>query len=73
MPTWMTTSKTVLCFKDSSKRNVVDNYRPNSCLRLMSNVLTAIAADQIYSYMEEMESFPDEQKRGGGGKRRQDS
>ncbi len=62
VPTWMTTGRTVLCVKDIRKGNAADNYRPISCLPLMWKVLTGIAADQIYTYMEEREFFPDEQK-----------
>ena len=62
VPTWMTTGKTLLCVKDTSKGNAADNYRPISCLPLMWKVLTGIVADQIYTYMEERELFPDEQK-----------
>ena len=32
IPKWMTLGKMVLCQKDPSKRNTVDNYRPISCL-----------------------------------------
>ena len=35
IPVWMTTGRTVLCQKDPQKGNVVDNYRPISCLPLM--------------------------------------
>ena len=35
IPKWMTLGKTVLCYKDPSKGNVVDNYRPILCLPLM--------------------------------------
>ena len=34
IPKWMTLCKTVLCQKDPSKGNAVDNYRPISCLSL---------------------------------------
>ena len=32
---WMTTGRTVLCQKDPKKGNVVENYRPISCLLLL--------------------------------------
>ena len=35
VPSWMTSGRTVLCQKDHSKRNAVENYRPISCLPLM--------------------------------------
>ena len=35
VPSWMTRGRTVLCQKDHSKGNAVDNYRPISCLPLM--------------------------------------
>ena len=41
-PTWMTTGRTVLIPKDSSKGNIPSNYRPITCLPIMYKVLTAI-------------------------------
>ena len=40
VPEWMTLGKTILCLKDPDKGNVVDNYRPISCLPLMCKLLT---------------------------------
>ena len=61
VPTWMTTGRTILCIKDSSKGNAADNYRPISCLPLMWKVLTGIVANEIYAYMEDRDLFPVEQ------------
>ena len=45
VPSWMTQGRTVLCQKDHSKGNAVDNYRPISCLPLMWKLLTGVIAE----------------------------
>ena len=40
LPDWLTYGRTVLCQKDRTKGNAVDNYRPISCLPLMWKLLT---------------------------------
>ena len=42
---WMTTGHTFLRTKDLGKGNAVDNYRPISCLPVMSKVLTGMLAE----------------------------
>ena len=37
VPTWMTTGRTILCIKDSSRGNAADNYRPISFLPLVES------------------------------------
>ena len=44
---WMTLGKTVLCQKDPTKGNVVDNYRPISYLPLMWKLITRTIAESI--------------------------
>ena len=46
-PKWMTVRKTVLCQKEPSKGNAVDNYRPMSCLPLMWKLMTGTIAESI--------------------------
>ena len=62
IPGWMTTGRTVLCQKDKQKGNVVENYRPISCLPLMWKLLTGIMADCMYRYLEDNDKLPVEQK-----------
>ena len=56
------TSKTVLCQKDSSKGNAVDNYRPISCLPLMWKLITGTIAESIYSFLDVNDKLLVEQK-----------
>ncbi len=62
IPAWMTTGKTVLCQKDPQKGNVVDNYRPISCLPIMWKLMTGVIADRVYKVLEENDTLPTEQK-----------
>ena len=62
IPVWMTTGRTVLCQKDPQKGNVVDNYRPISCLPLMWKLMTGVIADSVYKMLEESDILPTEQK-----------
>ena len=62
IPAWMTTGRTVLCQKDPQKGNVVDNYRPISCLPLMWKLMTGVIADSVYKMLEESDILPTEQK-----------
>ena len=59
---WMTLGKTVLCQKDPSKGNAVDNYRPISCLPLMWKLMTGIVAEKIYNFLDVNDKLPVEQK-----------
>ena len=60
LPKWLKHGRTVLCQKDPRKGNVVENYRPITCLSLMWKLMTRIIADQMYDYPEHL--LPDEQK-----------
>ena len=62
LPEWLTHGCTVLCQKDPSKGNSVENYRPVTCLPMMWKLLTRIIADEMYVYLEEEGMLPDEQK-----------
>ena len=62
VPSWMTQARTVMCQKDHSKGNAVDNYRPISCLPLMWKLLTGVIAESMYEYFERNNILPEEQK-----------
>ena len=53
LPDWMTTGLIDLLLKGKSKGNKLSNYRPITCLRLMSKLLTAVVVDEIYNHQEE--------------------
>ena len=57
----MTFGKTVLCQKDPSKGNAVDNYRPISCLPLMWKLMTGTIAESIYNFLDVNDKLPVEQ------------
>ena len=61
-PTWMTKGRTVLIQKDKSKGRDASNYRPITCLPLCWKLLTALLSDEIYSFLEENQILPEEQK-----------
>ena len=62
IPNWMAVCKTVLCQKDLSKGNAVDNYRPISCLPLMWKLMTGTIAESIYNFLDVNDKLPVEQK-----------
>ena len=62
IPSWMTYGRTVLCQKDPAKGNSVENFRPRTCLLLMSKLLTSIISEDMYSFMENENLLPEEQK-----------
>ena len=62
IPKWMTVGKTVLCQKDPSKGNAVDNYRPISCLPLMWKLMTGTIAESIYNFLDANDKLLVEQK-----------
>ena len=47
LPEWLTFGRTILCLKDRSKGNAVDNFRPISCLPLMWKLMTYVVAEVI--------------------------
>ena len=58
----MTLGKTVLCQKDPTKGNDVDNYRPVSCHPLMWKLVTGTIAESIYNFLDVNDKLPVEQK-----------
>ena len=62
VPEWMTLGKTILCLKDPAKGNVVDNYRPISCLPLMWKLLTGVVSESMYNFLDKNNLLPEEQK-----------
>ena len=61
-PEWMTTGRTALIQKDQEKGNVASNYRPITCLPVMWKLLTGIISEDLYTYLEETNTLPKEQK-----------
>ena len=61
-PKWMTTGRTTLIQKDKSKGNAASNYRPITCLPMMWKLLTGIIYERLYTYLEETNTIPHEQK-----------
>ena len=62
IPKWMTTGKTILCQKDPTKGNAVDNYRPILCLPFMWKLMIGIIANSVYEYLQVYKLIPVEQK-----------
>ena len=62
LPGWMTYGHTILCQKDVSKGNTVENYRPITCLPLMWKLLTGVIAEEMYTYLEGENLLTNEQK-----------
>ena len=48
--------------KDIQKGNIVTNYRPITCLPLVWKLLTGMISDEMYSFLEESNLLPEEQK-----------
>ena len=59
---WMTKERTTLIQKDPSKGTAPNNYRPITCLPMMSKILTAQIREEIYYSLTRYGLFPDEQK-----------
>ena len=58
LPEWLTFGRTILCLKDHSKGNAVDNFRPISCLLLIWTLMTGVIAEVMYKHLEG--SLPEE-------------
>ena len=52
----------VLCQKDLSKGNAVDNYRSISCLLLMWKLMTITIPEIIYNFLDVNDKLTVEQK-----------
>ncbi|CAB4019720.1 Hypothetical predicted protein [Paramuricea clavata] len=62
LPQWITYGRTVLCLKDPSRGNAVDNFRPISCLPLMWKLMTGVIAESMYTFLEINDVLLNEQK-----------
>ena len=62
VPKWMSKGRTILIIKDPQKGSVPSNYRPITCLAMCWKLLTGILAGEIYSFMENQNALPEEQK-----------
>ena len=62
LPDCLTYGRSVLCQKDRTKDNAVDNYRSIFCLPLMWKVLTGIISEHLYSFLDEEKILPQEKK-----------
>ena len=60
LPEWVNFGRTILCLKDHIEGNMVDNFRPISCLPLMWKLMTGVIAEAMYKHLEEI--LPEEQK-----------
>ena len=58
----MTLDKAVLCQKDPSKGNVVDNYRPIFCHSLMWKLMAGPIDESIYNFLDVNDKLPAKQK-----------
>ena len=61
LPEWLTFGRTILCFKDQSKGNAVDNFRPISYLPLLWKLMTVAIAKVMYKHLE---GIPSEEQTG---------
>ena len=52
----------VICQKDPSKGNAVDNYRPILCLPLMWKLMTRTIAERIYNFLDVNDKLPVDKK-----------
>ena len=62
IPKWVTLAQMVLCQKDPSKGNAVDNYRPISCLPSMWKLMTRTIAESVYNFLDVNNKLPVEKK-----------
>ena len=62
VPNWMVTGRTALIIKDMSKRSLVSNSRPITCLAMMRKLMTGIFAEEMYDHLETNKLLPEEQK-----------
>ena len=63
----------VICQKDPSKGNAVDNYRPILCLPLMWKLMTGTIAERIYNFLDVNDKLPVDKKDVGKKQRDQRS
>ena len=58
----MARGRTILCPKDPTIRNAVENFRPITCLLLMWKLFSGVLSEKIYDHLEAEQLFPEEQK-----------
>ena len=52
LPEWLAFGRTILCLKDHSMGNTVDNFRPISCLPLVWKLMTGVIAEVMHKHLE---------------------
>ena len=62
VPQWMARGRTILCPKDPTTANAVENFRPITCLSLMWKLFSGVLSEKIYDHLEAEQLFPEEQK-----------
>ena len=50
---WMTTGITALCQENPQNGNIVDNYKPITCLPIIWKLMSGIIANNLYKLLEE--------------------
>ena len=60
-PKWLTEGNTYLVAKDQNTQDP-KNYRPITCLPTIYKTLTSMLANKTYSYLENFQPLPEEQK-----------
>ena len=58
----MNQGRTILCVKDLSLGNSVENFRPITCLPVLWKIFNGILSEKIYDHLETEELIPEEQK-----------
>ena len=58
----MNKGRTILCPKDPTIGNAVENFRPITCLPLMWKLFSGVLSEKIYDHLEAEQLFPEEQK-----------
>ena len=62
VPQWMARGRTILCPKDPTTGNAVENFHPITCLSLMWKLFSGMLSEKIYDHLEAEQLFPEEQK-----------
>ena len=62
VPQWMNKRRTILCPKDPTIGNAVENFLPITCLPLMWKLFSGVLSEKIYDHLEAEQLFPGEQK-----------
>ena len=62
VPRWMNKGRTILCPKNPTIGNAVENFRPITYLPLMWKLFSGVLSERIYDLLEAEQLFPEEQK-----------